>query len=133
MASSETRSCACPHCGQLVACKLYPGESAEAAAERECDCAGARTARERRKRIQNSRELLHDLFGDPCGEIYGMQPVDSEVLETLKSVAVLIIDGKLGSISMDIPRAGKATIRLGRKGGICAKRSQTRAIERAED
>lgn len=131
MAANDIQACACPHCGQLVQCEVRPGELAGEAAERECDCIGARSARERTKRIENSRDLIYALFGEGCREDE-LEPVEYDTAQMLLTAALLIIDWKIGQMTVDVPRICKATIKADGKGRVRAKRSQSCTIERTE-
>lgn len=131
MGPSDIQACACPHCGQLVQCEVLPGELAEEAAERACDCIGARSARERTKRIEASRNLIYEIFGEGCREDE-LEPVEYDTAQMLLTAALLIIDGKIGQMTVDVPRICKATIKADGKGRVRAKRSQSRTIERTE-
>lgn len=131
MGQSDIQACACPHCGQLVQCEVLPGELAEEAAERACDCIGARSARERTKRIEDSRDLIYEIFGEGCREDE-LEPVEHDVAGMLLTAALLIIDGKISKATVDVPRICKATIKADGKGRVRATRSQSRTIERTE-
>lgn len=131
MEPSDIQACACPHCGQLVQCEVMPGELAGEAAERACDCIGARSARERTKRIEGSRALIYEIFGESCREDE-LEPVEHDTVQMLLTAALLIIDGKISKATVDVPRICKATIKADGKGRVRATSSQSRTIERTE-
>lgn len=122
---------ACPYCGQAVAVDRREGETPADAAARTCDCIGARSARERTKRIEDSRDLIYEIFGEGCREDE-LEPVGHEIADMLLSAALLIIDGKISKATVDVPRICKATIKADGKGRVRATRSQSRTIERTE-
>lgn len=124
---------ACPHCGQLISGRMRQGETPEEAAERLCSCSTAQLARERRRRRNESRRLIEMLFGEECKGAWGVDPLPEEVVGILMNGAEAIIDGKIGSMSIDTPRVCKATIKKGGKGEVRAKRTQSRTIEQTED
>ena len=131
MGQSDIQACACPHCGQLVQCEVMPGELVGEAAERACDCIGARSARERTKRIEDSRDLIYEIFGEGCREDE-LEPVGHDTAQMLLTAALLIIDGKISKATVDVPRICKASIKADSKGRVRATRSQSRTIERTE-
>lgn len=131
MEPSDIQACACPHCGQLVQCEVMPGELAEEAAERACDCIGAKVARARTKRIEDAEDLIYEIFGERCREDE-LELVEHDVAAMLLTSALLIIDGKISKATVDVPRVCKATIKADGKGRVRATRSQSRTIERTE-
>lgn len=122
---------ACPYCGQAVAVDRREGETPTDAAARVCDCIGARSARERTKRIESSRALIYEIFGESCRE-NELEPVEHDTVQMLLAAALLIIDGKISKATVDVPRICKATIKADGKGRVRATRSQSRTIERTE-
>lgn len=122
----------CPYCGQAVAVDRREGETPEEAAARTCDCLGARQAREDKRRRENARTLIEELFGESCREVYGLEPVTPEAQALLTAAADRIIEGSVSSAVVAVAGICKATLRMDGNGSIRAKRQQGRVIERTE-
>lgn len=123
---------ACPYCGQAVAVDRREGETPADAAARICDCIGARQAREDKRRRENARSLIEELFGESCREVYGLEPVTPEAQALLVAAADRIIEGSVSSAVVTVTGICKATLRMDGTGSIRAKRQQGRVIERTE-
>lgn len=123
---------ACPYCGQAVAVDRREGETPADAAARICDCIGARQAREDKRRRENARSLIEELFGESCREDYGLEPVTPEAQALLVAAADRIIEGSVASAVVAVTGICKATLRMDGNGSIRAKRQQGRVIERTE-
>lgn len=122
----------CPYCGQTVAVDRREGETPEEAAARQCECSGARLARETARRRENARMLIEQMFGEQCREAYGMEPVPPEAEGLIFAAADRIIEGSVCSAVVDVTGICKATLRADSNGSIRAKRQQGRTIERTE-
>lgn len=123
---------ACPHCGQLISGRMLRGETPDEAAERLCSCSDAKLARERRRRRNESRRLINELFGEECREAWAVDPLPEGAVGILMNGAEAIIEGKIGGMTIDIPRVCKATIKKGGKGEVRVKRTQSSTIEKKE-
>lgn len=102
------------------------------AAARTCDCIGARQAREDKRRRENARSLIEELFGESCREVYGLEPVTPKAQALLVAATDRIIEGSISSAVVAVTGICKATLRMDGNGSIRAKRQQGRVIERTE-
>lgn len=91
---------ACPLCGQYVLIK-HPEtwdktELRELAAET-CTCNGSQNYTARKKKIENLDKCLNRFFGEDSG-----REVETDTVETIHSLAIQVIDDKIGSASLTL-------------------------------
>lgn len=129
----ETGSCGvCRFCGQLVNIgKVDPGFEGDADewASQHCECAESqqykyeiRRAQERKNDLERAGKRITDLFGSGA-KVYGLEPVDDEILDLIYTAAVLVYDVKMKEATIAASSEIKAKISRTAKGKLQFARS----------
>lgn len=121
----------CPYCGQVceTGIEFDNVERANAYAARHCRCDGAIRARAIEERKMDARDSIDELFGESCAEAHDFEPVESEVLDLLKTVADALIDDRIIGVSLDSVSFGKCKMKLGKDGYAVITRSETKSCQ----
>lgn len=114
----------CPYCGQVISATLQDGETSTEAAIRLCDCDRARMHKRRVERLEQAKDTLHDTFGEEAAERYGLKVVPEEVMELLQTLARMLVDDKIVSVTVQCADSCKAKLAVGGKGEIKITRSE---------
>lgn len=117
---------ACKFCGQMNTEAFRGCETHEQANEYttlSCNCDEAKRYADRAHSIKRVGEQIEDLFGEGAAE-YGLPSAKQEVKEIMFTASVLIYDGLLKDISINLTASGKVKISKSSKGKLTFMRSE---------
>ena len=114
----------CPYCGQVISATLQDGETSAEAAIRLCNCAHALRHKRRVERLEQAKDTLYDTFGEEAAEKYGLKAVSEEVMDLLQTLARMLVDDKIVSVTVQCADSCKAKLAVGGKGEIKITRSE---------
>ena len=114
----------CPYCGQVISATLQDGETSTEAAIRLCDCNRARMHKRRMERLEQAKDTLQATFGEEAAEKYGLKAVSEEVMDLLQTLARMLVDDKIVSVTVQCADSCKAKLAVGGKCEIKITRSE---------
>lgn len=126
----------CRFCGQANVYKYadyHTQEQADECATLSCGCYESRKYKEhieakqkreedRKQDIKRAQEQIENMFGSGSSE-YGLMPVKTDVKEMLLNAAIMVYDGLLKDISINITSSTKMKISKSPKGKLTIARS----------
>ena len=125
---------ACKYCGQIgTAEREYASqEDADYEATYNYSCYQAKQERGIRKRIQDARDRVNQLFLSGC-ESYGFKPIaDERVIELLYDIVEDTARSRIRGGTVSLAGGGTCSIGVTSKAAISVKRAETRAYKLEE-
>lgn len=122
------REIPCPHCGQLVMCRLPEDADMNEEQLREhalsvCSCPMGRKVRAKQAQIAEAQDNINMLCGEGAEE-NSMAPIESEdVHNILNKAAELVSKGVIHELSVKVSGGGTVKISAGSKGSIKVRRN----------
>ena len=113
---------ACCFCGQIrqiEALREWPPEIYNEVATELCDCAEARGYKDEKQQKERAEKIINRQFGEESGE-----PVSPEVVDFLKTGAAMIIEQRLGKLTVTCAEGMEAKISITAKGLVKVKRKK---------
>lgn len=134
--SEEITYGACKYCGQINShpyADYHSQEQANECATLSCDCLEAKKYTEniqakkkaeedRKQALKRAEEQIENLFGSGAVE-YGLLPVGSDIRELMLRSSVMIYDGILKDLAINISSCVKVKISKSAKGKLTFMRS----------